>query len=126
MRTKGTHTTCLQEMIPPGVWLFLSLKVTPKNKRRRNRRAHSSVVYGEYTNRPTEESKNVLSELVRERIKRYTSFFNEKSVALRSEDFEWKSVASEQFLRSELTMLERIVNSLSVLDVYSVDDSDEL
>ena len=126
MRTKGTHTACLKEMMPPGVWLFLSLKVTPKIKRRRNRRAPSSAVYGEYTNRPTEESKSVLLELVRERIKGYTIFFNQKSVALQGEDFQGKSVASKQFLRSELIMLERIVKSLNILDVYPADDNDEL
>lgn len=129
MRTKGVHNACLKEIITREVWLFLSLKLTPKNKKRKNRRGHFSATYGEYTDRPTVESKKYLLESVRERIAAYNSFFNVSSVLSVTGqiiDPEGKSVASEQFLRSELVMLEKIVDYLIILDVNSADDNDEL
>ena len=127
----------MKEKIPPSVWLYLSLKnkkIESKNRKsRRNRKNQREQAehekYGIYSDKPTEETKNVLLGLISDRIQKYQDY--EKSVLdSRNSGSELVHEQSVLFLKTEQNLLENIKESLLLLKIglndTEYDENEEL
>ena len=127
----------MKEIIPPSVWLYLSLKYTKiesKNrKNRRNRKNQRDQIehekYGIYSDKPTEETKNVLLGLISDRIQKYEDH-EESILESRNSGSELVHEASVLFLKTEQNLLENIKESLLLLNIglndTEYDENEEL
>jgi hypothetical protein len=124
LRNRSVYTTCLKVDIPQGLWLFLSLKTMKQNKANKDKDKDTKG-FGSLSDKPTQESRQLLLAMVEDRIKGYDSYM---AGSLVTEEVKGRAggrhEASQIFLNTEYSLLKSILKTLKE-DIES-NENDEL
>jgi hypothetical protein len=112
LRNRAVYTTCLKQNIPQGLWLFLSLKTMKQNNAVMNK-DRDTKGFGSLSDKPTQESRQLLLVLIDDRIKAYDRYVADGFITEEGKDLDGdRHEASRIFLNNEHLLLKSISKSL--------------